>query len=251
MLFLRPGRIISLAILVAIVGGGWWAWGRVHRSSSPSESEARSAVRAAPRTLVGVPKAGVWRYSSGGHERIGLGPISVGRDLPGRALVVVTALRNGERSVETLLSSDHSEAWHVTPGADGLVGSFREVSIGTIGYRTSISGKTTPSVLLVPKHLRVGQTWKGQYAVTGIVFLRSSKVLRRETVAVGGVPVRTWVIATTETLTGVVHGEDALKEWWSPDLGLAVKISWHRRFQGSVINGVDDTLGLGSLLPLR
>jgi hypothetical protein len=248
---LRPGRIISLAILVAIVGGAWWAWGRVHRSDPPSEAAAIAAVARAKGTLAGMPKAGVWRFSAAGDEKIGFGPLSVARDLPTRALVAVTPLKDGERSVETQLSADHAEAWHVTPSSEGLVGTFREVRVGTVGYTANFSGKTTPSVLLFPKRLHGGQTWKRRYAVTGIVFQRDSKVLRRETIVVGGVAVKAWVVATTETLTGAVHGKDVFKEWWSPELGLAIRTEWRRSFAGTVINLMTLTLTLDSILPRR
>ena len=208
-------------------------------------------MRKASGSLSGLPKAGVWRYASGGDEKIGLGPVSVARGLPTRSLLVVLPLKAGERSVELQISADHAEAWHVAPTDRGLVGSFREVRVGTVGYTRSIAGKTTPAVVLVPRKLHVGLVWKQRYAVTGIVFQRDSRVVAKKTVDVGGVPLPTWVIATTETLTGAVHGKDVYKEWWSPDLGLSARIEWNRDFSGSVINVVTDTLTLESPTRLR
>ena len=57
---LRPGKIISLAILVAIVGGVWWAWGRLHRSEPASRSAALGAVRDAKGEAAKIPVAGVY-----------------------------------------------------------------------------------------------------------------------------------------------------------------------------------------------
>ena len=45
---------------------------------------------------------------------------------------------------------------------------------------------------------------------------------------IGGRPIRTWVIQTKETVTGALHGDEPRKEWWSPALGVDVRVEWHR-----------------------
>src|SRR5215218_7067933 len=110
--FLRPGKIISLAILVAIVGGAWWAWGRLHRSEPASRSAALGDVRDAKGEAAKIPAAGVYVYAAGGDERIGLGPLSVGRKLPTDQLLVVTPSPNS-RFVDLRVSTDHSEGWRI------------------------------------------------------------------------------------------------------------------------------------------
>ena len=68
---------------------------------------------------------------------------------------------------------------------------------------------------------------------------------------VSGRPIRTWVIQTQETVTGALHGDETRKEWWSPALGVDVRVEWHRDLEGTIQNVVSDTLDLKSVAPLR
>ena len=128
--FLRPGKIISLAILVAIVGGVWWAWGRLHRSDTASASAALADVRDAKGTTTGIPATGVYHYAAGGDERIGFGPLCVGRALPKDALLVVSPSPNS-RFLDLRLSSDHSEGWRIQNSDAGVKGIARTIKVGT------------------------------------------------------------------------------------------------------------------------
>jgi hypothetical protein len=246
----RPGKIITLAILIAIVGGAWWAWGRLHRSDPPSESAALAAVRDAKGADAGTPRPGVYQYLSGGDERIGLGPLSVGRKLPPNALLVVSPSPNS-RLVDLRVSGDHAEGWRVQSAPAGLKGISRTIRVGTFGYSREVTGDAVPPVLLRPAKLKKGQTWSSIYKVGGIVFHRDSKVLDRTTMTVSGRPLRTWVIQTQETATGALHGDETRKEWWSPTLGVDVRVEWHRDLDGTIQNIVSDTLDLKSITPLR
>jgi hypothetical protein len=248
--FLRPGKIISLAILVAIVGGGWWAWGRLHRSDPASDSAALAAVRDAKGSANGAPLTGVYHYASGGDERIGLGPLSVGRKLPKDALLVVSPAPSS-RFVDLRVSSDHTEGWRIQIGGAGVKGIARTIRVGTFGYTRQVSGDAVPPVLLRPAKLRRGLKWQSVYKVGAIVFRRESDVIGRQTVTIAGRALRTWVIQTRETVTGALHGDETRKEWWSPSLGLDVRVEWHRNLDGSIVNIVSDTLELKALSPAR
>jgi hypothetical protein len=248
--FLRPGKIISLAILVAVVGGGWWAWGRLHRSDAASRSAALATVRDAKGPATGVPQTGVYQYASGGDERIGLGPLSVGRKLPRTALLVVSPSPNS-RFADLRLSGDHSEGWRIQTSDAGVKGIARTIRVGTLGYTREVSGDAVPPVLLRPAKFRRGLKWQSVYKVGAIVFRRESSVLARQTVTVAGHPLRTWVIQTRETMTGALHGDETRKEWWSPTLALDVRIEWHRNLDGTIVNIVSDTLELKTVEPVR
>ncbi len=248
--FLRPGKIISLAILVAIVGGAWWGWGRLHRSEPASRSEALGAVRDAKGQDSGIPKTGIYVYASGGDERIGLGPLSVGRTLPSDQLLVVTSSPNS-RFVDLRVSGDHSEGWRIQTSDAGIKGIARTIKVGTFGYTREVSGNAVPPVLLRPAKFRRGLKWQSVYKVGAIVFRRESAVVGRETLTIGGRPVRTWVIQTKETVTGALHGDETRKEWWSPSLAVDVRVEWHRNLDGKIVNIVSDTLEMRSLDPLR
>ncbi|MDX6377717.1 MAG: hypothetical protein QOE98_2020 [Gaiellaceae bacterium] len=247
---LRPGKMISLAILVAIVGGGWWAWGRLHRSEPASRSAALGAVRDAKGNASGLPRAGVYQYSSGGDERIGFGPLSVGRKLPKDALLVVTPSPNS-RYLDLWVSGDHTEGWRVQTSASGTKGIARTIEVGTFGYTRTVTGNAVPPVMLRPARLRRGLKWRSVYKVGAIVFHRESSVLARQTLTIGGRAVRTWVIQTKETVTGALHGDETRKEWWSPSLGVDVRVEWHRNLDGTIVNILSDTLEMKSLDPLR
>jgi hypothetical protein len=247
---LRPGKIISLAILVAIVGGAWWAWGRLHRSEPASRSAALGDVRDAKGEAARIPAAGVYVYAAGGDERIGLGPLSVGRALPTDQLLVVTPSPNS-RFVDLRVSTDHSEGWRIQTSDVGIKGIARTIRVGTLGYTREVSGNAVPPVLLRPAKFRRGLKWQSVYKVGAIVFRRESAVVDRETLTIGGRQVRTWVIQTKETVTGALHGDETRKEWWSPSLALDVKVEWHRNLDGKIVNILSDTLVLRSLTPLR
>ena len=248
--FLRPGKIISLAILVAIVGGVWWAWGRLHRSETASASAALADVRDAKGTTTGIPATGVYHYAAGGDERIGFGPLSVGRALPKDALLVVSPSPNS-RFLDLRLSSDHSEGWRIQNSDAGVKGIARTIKVGTFGYTREVSGNTVPPVLLRPAKLRRGLKWQSVYKVGAIVFRRESAVVGRETKTIAGRAVRTWVIQTKETVTGALHGDETRKEWWSPSLGLDVRVEWHRNLDGTIVNILSATLELTKLDPVR
>ncbi len=246
--FLRPGRLISLLLLAAIVGGGWWGWGRLHRSEPASFSAALAAVRDATGPASGPPGPGVYRYTSGGDERIGLGPLSVGRSLPTEALLVVKAGPTS-RDVEFRISEDHAEGWRIERSEEGIRGAARTIRVGTLGYTREVSGTATPAPLLRPAKFRRDLAWSDTYTVAGIVFRRESKVVGREVKTIAGRTVRTWVIEVRETATGALHGSDERKEWWSPSLGIDVRVEWHRDFDGTIVNIVSDTLELQSVEP--
>jgi hypothetical protein len=248
--FLRPGKIISLAILVALVGGGWWSWGRLHRSEAASRSAALGVVRDARGSASGIPAAGVYQYASGGDERIGLGPLSVGRKLPKDALLVVSQSPNS-RYLDLRVSGDHTEAWRIQTSEAGVKGIARTIEVGTFGYTRKVSGNAVPPVLLRPAKFRRGLKWQSVYKVGAIVFRRESVVVGRQMLTVGGRAVRTWVIQTRETVTGALHGDEIRKEWWSPTLAVDVRVEWHRNLDGSIVNIVSDTLELKALTPLR
>jgi hypothetical protein len=248
--FLRPGKIISLAILVALVGGCWWSWGRLHRSEAASRSAALGVVRDARGPAAGIPAAGVYQYASGGDERIGLGPLSVGRKLPKDALLVVSQSPNS-RYMDLRVSGDHTEAWRIQTSEAGVKGIARTIEVGTFGYTRKVSGNAVPPVLLRPAKFRRGLKWQSVYKVGAIVFRRESTVVGRQTLTVGSQAVRTWVIQTRETVTGALHGDETRKEWWSPTLAVDVRVEWHRNLDGSIVNIVSDTLELKALAPLR
>ncbi len=244
---MRLFRLIPLLLLVAIAGGAWWGWRRLHRSDAPSLSAARASVGTVK--AAGVPQGGVYRYSAGGSERIGIGPLTVQRDLPSEAFLVVRPLSAAIRVIEWQLSGDHTESWQTATGITGVRGTARKLSVGTFGARHTVSGAVQPAALLYPRHIKAGLAWDSTYRVSGIVFHRTSKVQGQATLTVGGVPVKVFQILTQETVTGALHGKDSFTEWYAPSAGVPVKLAWHRNLDGSIVNVLTETLTLQSIVP--
>ena len=231
---LRPGKIITLAILIAIVGGAWWAWGRLHRSDPASESAALASVRDAKGADAGTPRPGVYQYLSGGDERIGLGPLSVGRKLPTSALLVVSPGPTS-RTVDLRVSGDHAEGWR-----DAVRRGRAE------GHRPDDPGRNLRLLARGDRRRRpAGAAAPGEDPKRASPGRRSTRSARssstatrrwldRATITVSGRPVRTWVIQTQETVTGALHGDETRKEWWSPALGVDVRVEWHRDLEGTI-----------------
>ena len=178
--FLRPGKIISLAILVAIVGGVWWAWGRLHRSEPASASAALAAVRDAKGDDDRHPGAGVY------HTRRAATSGSGSARSPSAASSRRTRCSwsppsPNSRFLDLRLSSDHSEGWRIQTSDAGVKGIARTIRVGTLGYTREVSGNAVPPVLLRPAKFRRGLKWQSVYKVGAIVFRRESAVVDRET----------------------------------------------------------------------
>jgi hypothetical protein len=246
---MRLFRLIPLLILVALVGGAWWSWRRIHRSEAASVSAAQAAVRKSHVAAAGVPRPGVYRYTATGHERIGVGPLTVSRTFPSQALLVVRPLGVAVRDVEWQLSADHVESWQTVSGVAGVRGTSRTLKVGTLGFSQSVSGAAQPAPLLYPRKLKPNQSWDSTYHVSGIVFLRANKVVAEQTLTVAGAAQRVFEIQTKETITGSLHGTDSFTQWYSPTLGIPVKLVWQRDLDGTIVNVLASTLTLTSVAP--
>ncbi len=103
-----------------------------------------------------------------------------------------------------------------------------------------------------PKSPRPGLKWSAVYRQgDSLAFRRESTVLRQETLTVGDQKVRTWVIQSTERLTGSVDGDERERVWWSPELNLDVKRTIDRDIGGTVSHHLTATLVLESIAPER
>jgi hypothetical protein len=246
---MRLFRLIPLLILIAIVGGAWWGWRRIHRSEAASIAAAQAAVKKTHVAATGVPLPGVYRYTSGGRERIGVGPLTVSRAFPTQALLVVRPLGAATRDVEWQLSADHVESWQTLTGVAGTRGTSRTLKVGTLGFSQSVSGAAQPAPLLYPRKLKPNQSWQSTYHVSGIVFLRTNKVVAEQTLTVAGTAEKVFEIQTKETVTGQLHGTDSFTQWYAPTLGVPVKLVWQRDLDGTIVNILGDTLMLTSTVP--
>jgi hypothetical protein len=248
---LRPLRLISILVLVGLVGGGYWAWQRIHRSDAASQSDALAVIRSDPNQAAGLPLTGVYRYQQAGHERIGFGPLTIVRNLPAIMLVSIAPTAADTRDYTYAYSSDHVEAWRVQTTPSGLLGIRRALKIGTLGYTATVAGDAQPAVILQPRRLGVGSRWQWITTVSGTVFTSASTVRRRGHLVLAGRRYTVFVIQVSETATGPLHGNEQVTHWYAPALGVDLRIDWQRTFSGTIVNNVTDSMLLVAAAPLR
>jgi hypothetical protein len=246
-------RILPLAILAGIVGGGIWAWREAHASVPASLGSALDEVRAAKLRsgAAALPLAGVYHYQAAGDETLAIGPLEIERALPEESLLVVLPEARGARSLEWRFARDSAERWHLSASGRGANMVYRSGTVGVRRFARDYGGQTV-SALWRPAQPRVGMKWNATYqAGADLAFQRSSTVVRQETLTVGGQRVRTWVIDARELVTGAIDGEARERIWWSPELQLDVKRRIERHLGGTVSHDLNATLTLSSIAPDR
>jgi hypothetical protein len=243
---LRPGRIVFLVLVAAIAVGGWWLWGRLHRSPEASLTAAIRSVKAAP-SAAGIPAAGVYRMRLSGTEQIGIGPLTFDRSLPRQALLVVTGTSGGGREVELRLSADEAEAWRVD--RTGRIGRARSLSVGVLGHTHAFAGAATPAVTLVAPKLRAGSRWHSTFVADQIAFDRTSRVRQVGHYVLGGVSFPAYEIEAKETATGALNGTTTTRGWFLPRLGLYSTLVMVRQYDGLITSQLHATLTLLSQNP--
>lgn len=246
-------RILPLALLAAIVGGGIWAWREAHASVPSSMPAALDDVRGtatAPGRQV-LPLTGVYRYTATGQEVLSAGPLEITRTLPEQALLVVLPESRGVRQLDWRYARDSGETLRLVSQGGGSNVVYRSATVGVRGFSRQYGGKTV-SAQWRPKRPKAGLKWNATYqAGSDLAFRRESTVLRQETLTVGDQRVRTWVIQTREILIGSVDGEERETVWWSQELNLDVKRQLQRKVGGTVSQELDATFTLASIAPQR
>ena len=246
-------RILPLALLAAIVGGGIWAWREAHASvpsSLPAALDDVRSVTTAPARQV-LPLTGVYHYSTTGQEVLSVGPLEITRTLPDETLLVVLPEARGVRQLDWRYARDSGETLRLVSQGGGSNVVYRSATVGVRGFSRDYGGKTV-SAQWRPKRPKAGLKWNATYqAGSDLAFRRESQVLRQETLTVGDQRVRTWVIQTREILIGSVDGEERETAWWSPELNLDVKRQLQRKVGGTVSQELTATFMLQSIAPQR
>jgi hypothetical protein len=246
-------RILPLALLAAIVGGGIWAWREAHASvpsSLPAALDDVRSVTTAPARQV-LPLTGVYHYSTTGQEVLSVGPLEITRTLPDETLLVVLPEARGVRQLDWRYARDSAETLRLVSQGGGSNVVYRSATVGVRGFSRDYGGKTV-SAQWRPKRPKAGLKWNATYqAGSDLAFRRESQVLRQETLTVGDQRVRTWVIQTREILIGSVDGEERETVWWSQELNLDVKRQLQRKVGGTVSQNLTATFVLQSIAPQR
>jgi len=251
----RRAPTVSVVLAAAVlVAGGAWAW---HAAGTSSEVSVASAVGefreegwqpvAAPGP---IPAAGVYTYSASGTERAHIGPVSIDREIPASARYVVTRTPDGYQA-EIRISGEHTEATRYVVGSEWIRAVWRRVDVTFLRMGRDDRRPLTPAVPAIPVEPRVGRSWDIAYSAWKLRTTGTGRVVRRETLSVAGAPEDVFLIET-RTHTAGAHGGPRLERmWWSPRLGLPVRLQSDTTLDGSVGYRSRIRLDLTSATPAR
>ncbi|MCU1602271.1 MAG: hypothetical protein JWO22_2980 [Frankiales bacterium] len=161
--------------------------------------------------------AGDYTYTSSGTVTIGTSP----QDAKGSQTLTISPLKNGIQ--------------HSTIHSDSTGDTEEDIVVRDTGSYAASLKLTSPAftkefrpatpVLLMPDPAAVGKSWSwavtstdGATHATG-----TNKLIRKETLTIGGKKIPTVVLQTHLVLTGDVSYDAQLTTWWAPDYRLPVK----------------------------
>lgn len=204
---------------------------------APSAAPVATTSRPVP-ALLAVPRTGTYQLAVDGSEKVKFGVVSFCQQrLPTRTQLVVS-----KASGETATSYDFDLRYF--PGQAGQhderhlyrytpTGTYLDYEIATVtcqGVRQSSDTSFAPPQLRARLPLAVGASWTNKGGDSDRTESSTSKVVRTETLTVGGQQVPTWVIATTTTFTGSESGSRSQTWWYSPAWAMPVK--WTEQISG-------------------
>lgn len=194
-----------------------------------STTTGQSGATAAPRrTSAAVPqsagepaaedatKPGDYLYDSTGTVTVGVTP----QPVDGTATLTVDPQVGGAQ--HSVLKGDQGQTEQDVLVREG--GSFlTRLQITNAAFDKTF--EPDPAVLLVPSPATVGKTWSWTAKSTDgkTTVKQSSKIVRSETLTIGGTRVPCQVVQTTLTLTGDITYDGEITSWYSESLHLAVK----------------------------
>lgn len=244
----------SLVAIVVVVGA---AGAFLYFSATSAEGESIDAAladfRAEPAlgapAVPGQPPAGVYELTVDGSETIGRGALSITRELPGTAPLIIRRTPTGFET-ESRYSDQHTEWVRYGLGDDGASALWAQtkISAGTVG-RTQ-PRDWTPPPLRLPREPAVGERWGGDYLSGALEVTIANEVVRQDTVSVGGEPVPVFVIESRQMVAGEYEGERTEHFWYSPETGLVPRYQIESSLDGPI--NLDFTVDqtLRSLTPL-
>ena len=224
----RLPRSMPIRILIALVGLlaiAWVVLRHIAGASDPvSDREALSTFNAAPPGSVpaGGPAPGVYRYRATGSERGGAGPLSISRDTPGAARLVVTSSGSGWEA-ELSYSRQHIEGARYELRDGAIRVTSRRTKVTFAGFGQDERRTVDPPSVFLPAGARPGTQWTEAFHTGDVSVSTQNRVLRTEQVAVDGKGLDTLVVESRSTTSGVHPGTRTEILWWAPALGLPVR----------------------------
>lgn len=250
----RPVPALSAAAAaLALVVAGAWAWQAASTSTEVSVATAVGEFRdtgVADVATGDAPAPGVYSYAASGSETAHIGPISIDRDVPAQARYIVTATPEGFQA-ELRISGEHTEAVRYAVGSHWIRATWRRVDVTFLRIGRDDRRPLTPAVPAIPVRPRVGQTWNVAYSAWKLRTTGTATVVRRETVTVAGAPVTAFLIETRTRTSGAHGGPRTERMWWSPRLGVPVRLETDTTLEGPVGYRSRVRLDLTSPAPAR
>lgn len=162
-------------------------------------------------------RAGQYTYASSGKVTIGATP----QDASGTETLTIGALRNGIQH-STLHSDDTGDTEQDVVVRD--TGSYG-ASLKLTSPAFTKEFRPAVPVLLMPDPAAVGRAWSWAATSTdGKTHVSATnKLMRKETLTIGGTRVDTVVLQTHLVLSGDVNYDAQLTLWWAPAYRLPVK----------------------------
>lgn len=195
----------------------------VSATASPTASATRPRSTASASTQP-TAKTGTLGTAPGTYTYDTSGTVTVlggTQDASGTTSFVVEALSGG--SQRTTMSNDHSTTEErVVPRSTGLYLSYLHIAAPRA---FDAEFQLSPAALLLPTPAKVGASWSWKATSTDgkTTATQSSKVLRTETLVIGGQKVATVVVQTHLVLTGGVDFTADVTNWVSETYRLVVK----------------------------
>ena len=210
---------------------------RAEVTIGPTAAPAAAAAPTATAALA-LPRVGSYPLKVEGSEKVQFGPVSFCNQSlpPSTHLVVKRASGESPTSFDfdvpffpgSTGRHDERHIYRYTPTAV-----FLDYEIATItcqGVRQSSETSYRPEQLRVQLPLRVGASWHNRGGGSSRTEDATTKVLRTETLTIGGEAVPTYVIETTTSFTGDESGTRDQTWWYAPSWALPVK--WHEKQSG-------------------
>lgn len=246
---LRVTLFAIVLALLAMAGTLMWLWQAGGRADEVSANRALDGVEliAAPVTD-GAPRPGLYRYRQSGHERGGIGPITIGRDLPARAPYVIRSVDGGYD--EALhLADQHVEQLRLRLGPDGWRAVERRTHLTFAGIGRDDRRALAPPPLHLPQTMAIGYRWTSQYRAGDLRVVARGRVLARGTVRVEGHPHPVAIVRIVGDTEGAHFGRRIDTLWWSTAHSLALRWRIDMRLRGVVRLDAQSDLHLESLTP--
>lgn len=245
--------VVAVAVAAVPLIGAGILWNQARVSTPVSVEDAVHAFRAAdgPATrIASAPAPGVYTYRATGHERGSLGPVGIDRDVPAHAQMVVTPSPGGF-TTELQVSEQHVEAYRYVVRGGWITTTWRRVDVTFLGMGRDDRRELEPAARAIPVHPTVGARWTLDYHVAKLHTTGTAEVVSEGRIDVDGTPERAVLVRTTTRTSGAHGGTRREETWWSPRLGLPLRIRTQTRLNGVVSFRATLDLALQSVTPVR